>query len=117
MGIGYTHIERLGGRRKVKKDSKNTRWRLDSFRGYADYMETEDFVSGMNALITLAKEKRVAFMCSEAVWWSCHRSLVSDWLKSKGWEVLHIMTARKTQEHPYTKAAMIRNGELIYSNG
>lgn len=113
-GIAYKHIESLGGRRKVLPNSKNDAWRLDSFRGYADYMETEEFKSALEELEELAKKKRTAFMCSEAVWWSCHRSLVSDALKVKGWEVFHIMGSTNAPEHPYTKPAHVENGKLDY---
>lgn len=113
--IQYLHYEDLGGRRKVKPDSHNTAWRLDSFRGYADYMETDSFKKAIEKLETLAKEKRVAYMCSEAVWWSCHRSLVSDYLKNEGWNVQHIMSKTKSNEHPYTKPARIINDKLVYT--
>ena len=113
--IQYLHYEDLGGRRKVKPDSHNTAWRLDSFRGYADYMETDSFQKAIEKLETLAKEKRVAYMCSEAVWWSCHRSLVSDYLKNEGWNVQHIMSKTKSNEHPYTKSARIINDKLVYT--
>lgn len=113
-GIEYLHFEDLGGRRKPLPDSRNTAWRLDAFKGYADYMETENFKKAIKELEKVAEKKRVAFMCSEAVWWSCHRSLVSDYLKSKGWDVQHIMGVGKSQEHPYTKPARIENGKLVY---
>lgn len=113
-GIQYVHIEKLGGRRKVHSDSKNTAWRHPAFRGYADYMETADFKEGIKELVSLAQEKRVAYMCSEAVWWRCHRSLISDYLKINGWKVFHIMGIGKEQEHPYTGAAAIINGSLNY---
>lgn len=114
-GFEYVHIESLGGRRKVDPDSKNDAWRLASFRGYADYMETDEFKEGLKKLKSLATKKRVAFMCSEAVWWSCHRSLVSDALKADGWTVLHIMGLNNAPEHPYTAPAKIVDGELNYS--
>lgn len=113
-GIEYLHFEDLGGRRKPLPDSRNTAWRLDAFKGYADYMETENFKKAIKELEKVAEKKRVAFMCSEAVWWSCHRSLVSDYLKSKSWDVQHIMGVGKSQEHPYTKPARIENGKLVY---
>jgi uncharacterized protein (DUF488 family) len=112
--IRYVHIPALGGRRKVKKDSHNTAWRHEAFRGYADYMESDDFKKGIAELTAIAKKERTAYMCSEAVWWSCHRSLISDLLKVNGWEVLHIMGKGKVQEHPYTSAATIKNGKLSY---
>lgn len=113
--IQYLHYEDLGGRRKVKPDSHNTAWRLDSFRGYADYMETDSFKKAIEKMEKLAMEKRVAYMCSEAVWWSCHRSLVSDYLKNEGWNVQHIMSKTKSNEHPYTKPARIVNDRLVYT--
>lgn len=113
-GIQYLYLSDLGGRRKVKKDSKNTRWNNLSFRGYADYMETEEFKNGVLKLEHIAKVQNTAFMCSEAVWWRCHRSMVSDYLKAKGWNVLHIMAAGKFMEHKYTQPARIVNGEVIY---
>jgi uncharacterized protein (DUF488 family) len=113
--IEYLHLKELGGRRKVKKDSRNTAWRLPAFRGYADYMETEEFKDAIKVLEKLAKEKRTAYMCSEAVWWSCHRSLVSDFLKVHGWTVMHIMAIGKADEHPYTSPAKIVDGKLNYT--
>ena len=114
-GIEYIYIEDLGGRRKVSPDSKNTTWRNKSFQGYADYMETESFENGVKELEKLALEKNTAMMCSEAVWWRCHRSMVSDYLKAKGWEVLHIMALGKATEHPYTAPARIIGNQVFYS--
>ena len=95
---------------------KNTRWQHPAFRGYADYMETDAFKKAAGELENLAEMSRCAVMCSEAVWWSCHRALLSDWLKIKGWQVMHIMTLEKEQEHPYTKAALVRGGILSYTD-
>ena len=114
-GMEYLHIPGLGGRRKTRSDSKNTGWRHDAFRGYADYMETNEFETAVKDLEHLGSDKRVAFMCSEAVWWRCHRSMVSDWLKMNGWTVWHIMGSGKQQEHPYTAPARIVDGLLDYS--
>jgi uncharacterized protein (DUF488 family) len=113
-GIEYLHLENLGGRRKTKPDSKNMIWRNKSFRGYADYMETAQFKEGLKKLQSLALEKHTAMMCSEAVWWRCHRSMVSDELKAQDWKVWHIMGVDKVTEHPYTQPAKIVNGELSY---
>ena len=113
-GVEYQHVKELGGRRPVQKGSQNTVWRNKAFQGYADYMETEDFRNGMERLIELAKLNRTAIMCSEAVWWRCHRSMISDHLKAGGIEVLHIMDGAKLVEHPFTSAARILNGELTY---
>ncbi len=115
QGIAYTHMKELGGRRKMAKDSKNDAWRLPAFRGYADYMETDIFKNAVAVLEELGMESRVAYMCSEAVWWSCHRSLVSDFLKCNGWTVHHIMAVGKSTEHPYTSPARLVNGKLLYS--
>lgn len=114
--IEYVHLLKLGGRRKPLSNSHNSGWRVDAFRGYADYMETEEFNLAIKELQSLATSKRAAFMCSEAVWWSCHRSLVSDYLKFNGWQVLHIMSIRKAEEHPYTKPAKIQDGKLTYTS-
>ena len=112
----YEHFPELGGRRKPKPDSKNTAWRNEMFRGYADYMETGDFRKGVERLADLAgKTGPTAIMCAEAVWWRCHRSLVSDYLKAHGVEVLHILDHNKVEPHPFTSAAKIVNGELSYS--
>lgn len=112
--IKYIHLKDLGGRRKVNPNSVNTGWRHIAFRGYADYMETDGFKKGVNELQELARKERTAYMCSEAVWWRCHRSMVSDYLKLNGWTVIHIMGVAKSEEHPYTAPARIVNGKLIY---
>ena len=128
-GIRYEHFPELGGRRKAKPDSKNTAWRNEMFRGYADYMETDDFQKGIGRLLSLVEKigptalpasstrsvAGVAIMCAEAVWWRCHRSLISDYLKARGVEVLHILDHNKVEPHPFTSAARIVNGELSYS--
>lgn len=114
--IQYTLLKKLGGRRKVTPGSKNTTWRNVSFQGYADYMETPEFKEGLADLKTMALKQRTAIMCSEAVWWRCHRSMVSDALKAQGWEVMHIMALGKAQEHPYTQPAKIVDGELSYKS-
>lgn len=112
--IQYQHIESLGGRRKPRPDTLNVAWRHTAFRGYADHMETKDFKAGMERLRELAKETSTAYMCSEAVWWRCHRALISDLLKSEGWIVNHIMDRGVMKEHPYTAPAKIVNGKLSY---
>ena len=114
-GICYEHFLELGGRRRPRSDSKNTAWRNASFRGYADYMETEQFHKGVERLLGLPREAgSVAIMCAEAVWWRCHRSLISDYLKGRGIEVMHILDANKIEPHPYTSAARIVDGALSY---
>jgi uncharacterized protein (DUF488 family) len=113
-GIDYTHLKLLGGRRRAKPDSKNTAWRNESFRGYADYMETDEFKKAIDELMDLAEDQRTAIMCSEAVWWRCHRSMISDHLKAHDITVLHIMDEGKVVEHPYTAAASVIDGKLSY---
>lgn len=115
-GIHYIYLSNLGGRRKPKKDSKNTRWNNPSFRAYADYMETEDFKNAIDQLKHIALKQNTAIMCSEAVWWRCHRSMVSDCLKAQKWTVLHIMTAAKVQDHKYTSPARIVGNSVFYSD-
>ena len=113
-GIAYSHFPELGGRRRPRPDSPNTAWRNEAFRGYADYMMTADFQSGMIRLLQLAREERTAVMCAEALWWQCHRALISDFLKADGVKMIHILDLGKTQEHPFTSAARIANGKLSY---
>jgi uncharacterized protein (DUF488 family) len=115
-GIHYEHFPELGGRRKPRSDSRNRAWRNASFRGYADYMETEEFRKGVERLLDLAAGAGpTAIMCAEAVWWRCHRSLISDYLKAADIEVMHILDANKVEPHPYTSAARIVNGKLSYA--
>lgn len=114
IGIRYEHQPKLGGRRKARPDSKNTAWNNESFRGYADHMETAEFQQGIEELLELAEKQLTAVMCAEAVWWRCHRSLISDYLKSEGMKVVHILSAKKTEEHPYTPVARIVEGKLSY---
>ncbi len=113
-GIEYQHFPELGGRRGARSDSHNVAWRNKMFRGFADYMETEEFHAGIARLLEVARTRRTAIMCAEAVWWRCHRSLISDYLKANGVEVAHIMAAGKSEAHPFTSAARIINGELSY---
>jgi len=113
-GIRYEHFSELGGRRRARPDSLNIAWRNESFRGYADYMETNEFRAGIDRLLNIATTQRTAIMCSEAVWWRCHRSLISDYSKVQGIEVNHIMSIGKAEPHPFTSAAGIVDGELSY---
>jgi uncharacterized protein (DUF488 family) len=115
-GIEYIHLKDLGGRRKPVVGSKNNRWRSDAFRGYADYMEGAPFKKAVKELEKYAAAATTAFMCSEAVWWRCHRSLIADYLKVNGWKVMHIQSEKKAEEHPYTSPAQIVDGRLSYSD-
>jgi uncharacterized protein (DUF488 family) len=114
-GIDYVPIRDLGGRRRPRPDTRNTAWRHAAFRGYADYMETPPYRPARERLATLAATRRTAVMCAEALWWQCHRSLISDDFKADGWTVLHLQRGGRTSEHPYTGAARIVDGRLDYS--
>lgn len=114
--VKYLHLKKLGGRRKGKTNSNNTVWRNKSFRAYADYMETASFKTGIDKLTAAAKKQRTAVMCSEAVWWRCHRSMIADYLKAADWKVMHIMNSNKSKQHPYTSPASVVQGELFYGS-
>lgn len=115
-GIEYVPMPELGGRRPPRPDSPHTAWRNSGFRGYADYMDTPDFARGRERLMALARERRTAVMCAEAPWWRCHRSLISDDFKARGWQVIHLMNPGRSQEHPWTPVARIVDGKLDYSS-
>ncbi len=116
-GIRYEHFPELGGRRKPKPGSSNVAWRNDAFRGYADYMETEPFRRGVERLLHLVNDAGpVAIMCAEAVWWRCHRALISDFLKAHGTVVEHIAGSHQVRSHPFTSAAHLIGGELSYGS-
>ena len=114
IGIEYKHEPRLGGRRKPRADSHNTAWKNASFRAYADHMESEEFRKGVKDLLELATQSRTAVMCAESLWWRCHRSLISDYLKAEGHTVIHILDQTKSEAHPFTSAARIVDGALSY---
>ena len=113
--IRYVWMEKLGGRRKgLGKKSKNTCWKNQSFRNYADYMETPAFGEGINEVMLLGRKEMTAIMCAEAVYWRCHRTMISDYLKSEGVEVLHILDENHAKEHEYTQCAKLVDGQLSY---
>jgi len=114
-GIRYVPMRDLGGRRRPRPDTRNTAWRHPAFRGYADYMETPAYREARERLAALAESERTTVMCAEAVWWQCHRSLISDDFKADGWTVLHLQAGGRVSEHPYTGAARIVDGRLDYS--
>lgn len=117
VGITYLPCPDLGGRRSPHPDSPNTRWRHKAFRAYADHMATEEYRAGRKKLIEIARRMPTTMLCSEAVWWRCHRSLIADDLKVSGATVIHIFSNTKTDEHPYTSAARIIDGMLSYCEG
>lgn len=97
--ISYFHMPGLGGRRRPKRESTNQAWRSASFRGYADYMETDEFKKSLERVIKKAEKKNVVLMCAEAVPWRCHRSLIGDSLLVKGVKVFDIMTETRATPH------------------
>ncbi len=114
VGIWYEEMPRLGGRRTARPDSPNMGWKNESFRGYADYMQTEAFDRALDELMSHGEHERTAIMCAEAVPWRCHRSLVADALVVRGWEVFHILGVGQVQPHQLTTFAMVQDGRLMY---
>ena len=115
-GIAYEHIAALGGRRSSKlKDSPNGLWEHPAFRSYADYALTDPFEPGFTRLIEIATTKRTAMMCAEAVWWRCHRRIVTDYLLARGHTVLHIIGEANPKPAALTPGAVVRNdGKVVY---
>jgi uncharacterized protein (DUF488 family) len=112
--IHYRHSSHLGGLRKPKKDSINTGWRNASFRGYADYMQTNEFQRAIEELVAYGMSEKTAIMCAEAVPWRCHRSLIADALITRGWEVRDIMSQTKADPHRLTSFATVKDNVLHY---
>jgi uncharacterized protein (DUF488 family) len=112
--IRYVHLPELGGLRRPRKDSPNTGWRNDSFRGFADYMLTEPFESGLAKLRSIASDGVLALMCAEAVPWRCHRSLVADVLTVRGAEVEHIASPTRANVHRLTPFAKVDRAVVTY---
>lgn len=113
-GIQYAHIPGLGGLRRPRKDSPNGGWRNESFRGYADYMQTEDFAVALAELVALAEGGFTVIMCAEAVPWRCHRSLVGDALLVRGIEVVDIMSGNGSRAHRLTPWARVEEQQITY---
>jgi uncharacterized protein (DUF488 family) len=114
--IGYVHLKKLGGLRHARADSVNLGWHNESFRGFADYMQTEEFDEGLARAIKLAEEKPSALMCAEAVPWRCHRSLVADALVVRGIPVMDIISASPPRGHTLTPFARVRGTKITYPN-
>ena len=113
-GIAYTHVKALGGLRCPRMDSPNSGWRNESFRGYADHMQTQEFLSAIDDLVRRGEQNRVAIMCAEAVPWRCHRSLVADALLVRGIEVEDIMAENRAQLHKLTAWAEVNGINITY---
>jgi uncharacterized protein (DUF488 family) len=114
VSIDYRHLPGLGGLRHPRKDSTNTGWRNDSFRGYADYMQTPEFDQALDELLAIAADRQVVIMCAESVPWRCHRSMIADALTARGVPVFHIMSAAKANPHKLTSFARVENGRVRY---
>ncbi len=113
-GLRYAHLKKLGGLRRAKKDSINLGWRNASFRGFADHMATAEFAAGLAELMKIARARKTAVMCAEAVPWRCHRSLIGDALSKKGWTVSDIMSPTSAVKHRMTPFLRVRRGMLVY---
>ena len=112
--IGYLHMKGLGGLRHSLKESPNMGWRNASFRGFADYMQTEEFKENLEKLIAGAEKRATVVMCAEAVPWRCHRSLIADALLIRGVHVTHIMSAVSSRDHTLTPWAKVEDGKITY---
>lgn len=112
--IEYDRLAGLGGLRHTVKNSINTAWKNASFRGFADYMQTPEFTAALDELIDLAKEKRVAIMCAEAVPWRCHRSLIGDALLIRNIAVEDIFDEKTSKLHSLTPWAKVNGNKISY---
>jgi uncharacterized protein (DUF488 family) len=113
--IAYTHFPELGGRRTPRADSRNTQWRNEGFRAYADYMETREFADAIERLLAIAASETAVVMCAEAVPWRCHRNLIADAMTARGVDVLHILDAA-TSRHTITSFARVEGSRVYYDS-
>jgi len=113
-GIAYVHLPGLGGLRKPRRDSPNGGWKNESFRGYADHMQTPAFGQGLDALLAFSEDRRVAVMCAEAKWWQCHRQLIADALSARGIDVRHILSRAAPAPHELTSFANVAGSAVSY---
>ena len=116
-GLAYDWFEELGGRRSMRPDSPHLGWRNESFRGYADHMDTDEFRAAIARLLHLAGERPTAVMCAEAVPWRCHRQLIADALVARGIAVRHVLGPRATSEHALTAFARVAGERVVYDRG
>ena len=115
VNIEYRWMKSLGGRRKSKDEtSAHTAWQIPAFRAYADYADSADFRTALEELIALAERRITSYMCSEGLWWRCHRRIISDHLIVRGWSVMHIMPTGKLVEHALPDFARVKNDRLVY---
>ena len=113
-GLSYHHLPDLGGRRRPVRQSPNGGWRVEGFRGYADHMAGAEFRAALEMLEKLASERPTTMMCAEGLWWRCHRRLLSDALRARGWEVVHVGRDGGTTRHELTDFAVVDAGKLTY---
>jgi len=113
--IAYRWIPALGGRRRSSADSPNSGWRHAAFRGYADYVATDEFADGLFELMMIAGGLRTAIMCAEILWWRCHRRIIADVLTSLGVRVEHLRDERPGELHRLAPPARMVGGALTYS--
>jgi uncharacterized protein (DUF488 family) len=116
--VEYRWLRRLGGRRHGKRaDSPHVAWTVAAFRSYADYTESAEFAEGLDELVAIAAAARAAIMCSEGLWWRCHRRIVSDQMTLGGWDVEHIMPDAKLTAHRLPDFASVADGRIVYDDG
>ena len=113
-GIAYEHFPGLGGLRKPRADSPNGGWRHESFRGYADHMQSAEFIGSIDELLTWARERTVTVMCAESKWWECHRRMIADAVTVRGVDVRHIMSVREAPKHELTPFAHVDGISIVY---
>jgi uncharacterized protein (DUF488 family) len=113
-GLAYAGMPELGGRRKTRPDSPHTAWRVESFRGYADFTDTPEFREGLEKLMAPARERRAAVMCAEALPWRCHRSLIADALVARSWEVFDILSEKEARPHNLPDFARVEGERVVY---
>jgi uncharacterized protein (DUF488 family) len=115
VGIDYRHLPGLGGRRRrpAAGVSRHALWRVEAFRNYADYAETPAFATALDELQRLAQERPTAYMCAEAVWWRCHRRLITDYLLARGWDVVHLLAPGHQEPASLTPGAVVQSDGTI----
>ena len=113
-GLDYVHLPELGGFRRPRPDSPNDGWQNRSFRGYADYMWTAEWLKGLERLVALAADRKVAAMCAEALPWRCHRSLIADALVARGMTVTHLLGPGEARSHELTPFASVNGDRITY---
>jgi uncharacterized protein (DUF488 family) len=116
-GVAYFGLSELGGRRRARPDSPHVAWRVEAFRGYADFMDTPEFEAGLGRLFELTREARGAVLCAEAVPWRCHRSLIADTLVARGEEVVDVLSATSSRPHALPQFARVEDGRVVYDGG